>query len=315
MTSKTEATEYVPFRVSTLRGDQKIDFSAYLKINGKFILYVRRGDSFEGVRIQKLREKKLKQMFLRPEEEPLYRQYLERNIEMAYDKSSGASISNRAEIIQGAQQNCAEEVFENPGSAKAYIEAQTSVEKFVHFLLEENDAFRAIMKIENADSNIAHHGVTVATLSTMLMRQLNFDSQQIPLVSLGALLHDFDHYHNGLQLNKPVSQFTPDELKKYHQHPNAGIQALMDKRHVDPLIVKIIAQHEEYINGTGFPNKLRERDLEPASIIVGVANALDRLMTFEGQSRAEACKQLTINQVGLFPLEHIRKLTEAVAKL
>lgn len=315
MTSNSEATDYVPFRVSTLRGDQKIDFNAYLRINDKFILYIRRGDSFENVRIKKLKEKKLKQMFLKPEEEHLYRQYIERNIEMAYDKNSGKSITNRAEIIQGAQQSNAEEVFENPASEIAYSEAKANMDKFVNFLQTENDAFQSMMNIENVDQNIAHHGVTVATMSTILMQRLKFDPKQTNLVALGALLHDFDHFHNGLKINRPYSQFSSDELLKYKMHPQAGSDAVKDKRHFDTLVLKIILQHEELIDGSGFPNKLKEREIEPGAIIVGTANALDRLITFEGISRNQAPKELMINRVGQYPLNYIRTLGEVVSKL
>lgn len=315
MSTKSDIGDYVPFRLSTLRGDQKIDFNAYLKINEKFILYIRRGDSFEGDRIKKLKEKKTKQMFLRPEEEQLYRQYLERNIEAAYDKNSGKSMETRAEIIQGAQQNCAEEVFENPGSEASYKEAKTSIDRYVNFLAQENGAFRAIMRIENSDSNIAHHGVTVATLATMLMNKINFDPKQVPLVALGGLLHDFDHTHNGLHINRPLSQFSKDEIKAYQEHPANGAKTIMDKRHVDQLIVNIILQHEERIDGSGFPNGYREKDIEPGAVIVGIANALDRLITFEGMSRPEACKHMMINQLGLYPLDYIRFLTEAVKEM
>jgi HD-GYP domain-containing protein (c-di-GMP phosphodiesterase class II) len=315
MTLKPESTDYVPFRVSTLRGDQKIDFNAYLKINEKFILYVRRGDSFEGLRIKKLKEKKLKQMFLKTDEEHLYRQYLERNIDMAYDKNSGKSLTNRAEIIQGSQQSNAEEVFENPVSALAYTDAKTNMEKFVNFIQTENEAFQAIMNIENVDQNIAHHGVTVATLSTLLMQRLNFDPKQVNLVALGALLHDFDHYHNGLQINRQITKFTTEELAKYKLHPVAGADAVKDKRHFDPLVIKIILQHEECIDGSGFPYKLKERDLEAGSIIVGAANAVDRLITFEGVPKSQAPKELMISRVGRYPLDHVRTLAEIVSKL
>ena len=58
MTTPADATHYISFSVSTLRGDQKIDFNAYVRINEKYVLYVRRGDSFEGSRLLKLKEKK-----------------------------------------------------------------------------------------------------------------------------------------------------------------------------------------------------------------------------------------------------------------
>ncbi len=315
MTTASDATNYISFRVSTLRGDQKIDFNAYVKINEKFVLYVRRGDSFEGSRLLKLKEKKLKQLFLKPEEENLYRQYLERNIDMAYDKNSGKSITNRAEIIQGSQQTSAEEVFENPASAASYNSAKQNMEKFVGFLQNENEAFQSMMNIENVDQNIAHHGVTVATLSTLLLQKLNFDPKQVNLIALGALLHDFDHHHNGLQINRPLSKFTPQELAKYKNHPKAGAEAVKDKRHFDPLVLKIILQHEECIDGSGFPQKLKERDIEPGAIAVGVANAMDRLVTFEGVPKAQAPKELMIKRVGNYPLEHLKILGELYSKV
>ena len=43
-----DATEFLPIRVSTLRGDLKIPFSAYVKVAGKHICFCREGDSFEG---------------------------------------------------------------------------------------------------------------------------------------------------------------------------------------------------------------------------------------------------------------------------
>lgn len=315
MTDSAQSTDYVSFRVSTLRGDQKIDFNAYLKINEKLILYIRRGDSFEGLRLEKLKEKKIKQMFIKAEEENLYRQYIERNIEMAYDQKSGKTIQNRSEIIQGTQQSAAEEVFENPGSETAYFEAKNNMNKFVNFLQTENEAFQAMMAIENPDQNIAHHGVTVATLSTMLMQKLNFDPKQINLIALGALIHDFDHFNNGLKINKPLTQFSTAEMENYMKHPLRGAEKVKDKKHFDPLVLKIILQHEERIDGSGFPNKLREKDLEPGSLVVASANAMDRLITFEGMARAHAPKHLMINRVGHYPLEYIKHLAEMVSKI
>ena len=53
---------YVPIRVSVLRGDQKIGFDAFLEVNSKYILYLRKGDSFEGARLDRLKEKKVKKI-------------------------------------------------------------------------------------------------------------------------------------------------------------------------------------------------------------------------------------------------------------
>lgn len=300
---------HVPIRVSTLRGDQKIEFDAYVKINDKFILYLRRGDSFEGPRLKRLKEKKLKKMFILNEDEANYRQYLSSNIDMAYSTTSGKSIDTRAEIIQGAQQANVEQVMENTDNVEAYNEAKEGAAKFAQFLTSEDQAVGAILGMENPDKNVAHHGVTVSTLATALAKRLAIvDPKQQQMLSLGALLHDFEHFHSGLDIARPLAQMTPEEMKLYKEHPMLGARRVQDKKHFDQTVINIIAQHEEYIDGKGWPQGLKESQMDPLSVIVASANAMDRLMTFEGVPRKEVAKRLMLNSVGQHPLQHLQML-------
>lgn len=303
--------QHVPIRVSTLRGDQKIDFDAYVKINEKHILYVRKGDSFEGQRLQRLKEKKLKKMFILPEDEGRYRDYLTRNIEMAYDSKSGKSIENRSEIIQGAQQSNTEQVMENVDNVEAYNEAKEGAAKFVQFLSNEDSAINHILNIENLDKNIAHHGVTVSTLANALAKKLGLtDPKQNQMLTLGSLLHDFEHFHSGLDIARPTEKMSADELKIYKDHPLAGGRRVQTKQHFDQSVINIITQHEEYIDGKGWPQGLKESQMDPLAIFVGSANAVDRLITFEGVKRKDAAKQLMMTAVGRHPLQHLQILGE-----
>ncbi|MEZ0391000.1 MAG: HD-GYP domain-containing protein [Pseudobdellovibrionaceae bacterium] len=309
--------EYVPIRVSTLRGDQKIDFDAFIKINEKYILYLRKGDSFEGERLKRLKSKKLKKMFILPDAENNYRDYLHKNIEMAYDKGSGKELTNRAEVIQGNQQSNAEAVMENPENEIIYNETKDAVGKFVDFLNQEDpDSFSTIMSIENADQSIAHHGVTVSTLAIALAKRLNLtDPRQMQLLSLGALLHDFEHFHSGLSISRPLSDLSEDEMRVYKTHPRAGAQKVQDKKHFDQTVINIISQHEEYVDGKGFPNGLPEAKMDPLAVIVASCNALDRLITFEGVPKKEAVRRLMITGVGKYPLNHIQLLGDIMNTL
>lgn len=303
--------EHISIRVSTLRGDQKIDFDAYVKINEKFILYLRSGDSFEGARLKRLKEKKLKKMYIQPDAESKYREYLSRNIDMAYDKNSGKSIETRSEIIQGSQQSNAEEVMENIDNVEAYNSAKEDASKFVEFLTQEDAAVSRILNIENLDKNIAHHGVTVSTLANALAKKLGIkDSKQTQLLTLGSLLHDFEHFHSNLDIARSTEKMTPDELKIYKDHPMAGGRRVQTKQHFDKTVINIITQHEEYIDGKGFPQGLMENQIDPLALLVASANAVDRLITFEGVAKAEAPKKLMLTAVGRYPLQHLQILSE-----
>jgi putative nucleotidyltransferase with HDIG domain len=308
--------DYVSIRVSTLRGDQKIEFNTYLKINDKMILYLRRGDSFEGERLKRLKEKKLRKLFILNEEESEYRNYMQKNIEMAYDDKSGKDINVRAEIIQGQQQSNTEEVFEDPGNIESYNNTKDAAGKYVQFLLGNSKAISSVININNDDCNIAHHGVTVSTLSVALAQKLNItDPKKTQLLALGALLHDFGHYESGLSLNRPLSEFSKEESAIYNNHPTLGAQKVYDKKHFDQTVINIIAQHEECIDGSGFPTGGRENQLDPLAVIVSSSNALDRLITFEKIIRSEAVKKLMLDQVGRHPLSHIQLLAEILKGL
>jgi putative nucleotidyltransferase with HDIG domain len=308
--------EYLPIRVSTLRGDQKIDFDAYVRINDKYILYLRRGDSFEGERLVRLKAKKLRKMFILPESEPNYRGYLTRNIELAYDQASKLSVENRAQIVHGHQQTQAEEIMENPGDEHAYKEAKDSVLKFVDFLTQQDSAFAHIMNIENPDHNIGHHGVTVSTLAVALAKRLGIvDPKDTQLLGLGAILHDFGHFNSTLAINRPLSAFSAAELELYKKHPIEGLEKIRDKKHFDKTVQEIIAQHEEWVDGKGFPAGLMESKLNPLSVIVASANALDRLISFEGVPKNEAVKKLLLSSVGKYPLKHLQLLGDIMNQM
>lgn len=307
---------FLPIRVSTIRGDQPLSFDAYIKINEKQVLYLRKGDSFEGSRLKRLKEKKLKKMFIVADDEGNYRSYLSKNIEMAYDPKSTKSIETRAEIVQGMQQANAEAVIEDPGNAEVYAQAREDSGKFIEFLMAEDRALGHILSQENLDKNVAHHGVTVATIVAGIAKRIGgLDSRSLQMLSLGALIHDVEHFYTAIDIARPIKTFTPEEAKVYLTHPTDGGRRLAETRHMDSQVVKIIAQHEEFVDGTGFPVGLNKSQLDPLSTFVSCANAFDRLVTYEGLARKEAVKKLMIEKVGSFELAHLQAIGDMVNQM
>ncbi|MCM2281235.1 MAG: HD domain-containing protein [Bdellovibrionaceae bacterium] len=301
---------FSPIRISLLRGDQKTGFDVYVEIGGKHILYLRKGDSFEAGRLNRLKEKKIKKMFIRQEDEENYRNYLARNIEMGFDKNSGQSLENRSQIVQGVQQSAAEEVFENPTDQGAYSSAKSSSERFAEFLMKEDKAIHHLLALENTDQSLAHHGVTVASLAVEIAKTTGFtDTKGINFISLGGLLHDVGHHMSGLNIARPLSELSADEMKIYREHPAKAATTLKDLKHVDKQVALIIMEHEENIAGTGFPQKLTEKKIDPLSLFVQTANAVDRKMTFEKTPAAEIIKMLfTPAFLGRHPLPHLNAI-------
>lgn len=307
---------YTSIRISVLRGDQKIGFDAFVQIGEKHILYCRKGDSFEGERLKRLKAKKLKKLFIREEDEQAYREYMAKNIEQAYDKSSSVSLDNRAEIVQGLQQSAAEAVFEDPSDQAAYEAAKEGSQKFIDFLAAEDKAVKAMLSLENADQSLSHHGVTVAALAVEIAKATGYpDPKNFPLMALGGLLHDIGHYISGQNVSRSLKEFSAEEMTVYKTHPAEGAKKIKDLKHMDLHVTQIIMQHEECVDGSGFPDGLLENKLNPLAIFIQSANVFDRLVTFEKVPPPEAVKRLISPEfIGRYPLPHLNALKAIVNK-
>lgn len=309
-----DAKDFVSIRVCTLRGDQRIDFDAFVQVAGKHILYLRKGDSFEGERLKRLKAKKVRKMYIRIEEEDSYRKYMTQNIEMAYDKNSGKSLKDRSQIIQGVQQSSAEDVMDHPDSKAFYDLALKGSLHFSEFLKNEDEALRQIISIPNEEFSAAHHGVTVSALAIGIARRTGIqDEATLSLIGLGCLVHDIEHQHTPLPIEKQKDQMTLEQQATYELHPKTGLERVKDLDFYDPIIMRIIKEHEEYIDGTGYPGGLYEKDLDPISMIAATANGYDKLVSFFGIEPKAALKTLLIDKLGLYSLENLQHL-QAVLK-
>ena len=133
-------------------------------------------------------------------------------------------------------------------------------------------------------------------------------------MTLGALVHDFGHILQKIDYAKPLSQLTPEDLVVFKQHPMIGAQKIKDLRHFDQTVVQIILEHEETMDGSGYPHKLSGNKINIFSMIVGTANAFDRMMTFENRTPADAMKNLMIDKVGQYPLDYLKTLKVILAE-
>lgn len=301
--------DFLPVRVSTLRGDIKIPFDIYVRVAGKYIHYCRAGESFEGLRLARLKAKKLKKMFIRPEDQIPYEQYLEQSIDSAFDPKSNKSLDVRCEVIQGFEQAAAEQFMDEVVSEFAYNHVRSAADRLVKFLYQQPMALQSFLKIENSDASVSHHCVNVATLATYIaLSSEQRESPQLPLLALGALLHDIDHMDSGFDVTKPLKTLTKDEMEFYRDHPLRGAGKIQTVPFADQLVRNIILQHEENMDGTGFPKKMLADHIDPLVFFVSTANAYDRLVSFNKMAPKDAMKSLLIDKMGQVPLNLLQTL-------
>jgi HD-GYP domain-containing protein (c-di-GMP phosphodiesterase class II) len=301
---------YIPIRVSTLRGDQKIAFSAYVKVAGKYILLCREGDSFEGERLERLRQKKLEKMYIQAGDRFAYDEYMRINLENALNEGNGKPLEVRAQILEGVFQSLGEDLSEDLSNQAAYRATLEGARKLAEFLTKEPQALKAMLSLKNTDFNIFHHGTMVAVIAQYVAAVSGIAesrAMEMPQFMVGCLLHDIEHMHNNIDLKRPFKDMSAFEKDLYLVHAKNGSARVAAGNSFDKIVMQMIAQHDERIDGSG-PLKLRERDIDGLVACGIIANEFDRCLLYSAKTPKDMLKEFLISQTGLMPLTHIKAL-------
>jgi putative nucleotidyltransferase with HDIG domain len=312
----THMSDYAPIRVSTLRGDQKIPFNAYVKVAGKYILLCREGDSFEGSRLERLKGKKIAKMFVPLDQKAAYDAYIRINLDLAYNNTKDKPIEIRTQIIHGALQATADDLIEEPDAKDYYSVALDGARRFIKFFYSDPLVLQHILNLKNDDFSVSHHGVTVAALALAIcedMGLLESRAMQMELLVVGALIHDIEHNYNNLDRSTRPDLYNKVEIKIYERHSIDGHERIKTYQHFDPLVRDIVLNHEEKLGGAG-PRKRREKDLDELVMVIAAANIFDHYLTYEQLHPRDALKKYLIEKMGILHLKPMKSLQAALKK-
>lgn len=132
--------------------------------------------------------------------------------------------------------------------------------------------------VEFRDPYTAGHMDRTAEISALIAKRLNFDDDAIQALRLAALVHDIGKIAvpAGI-LNKPGT-LNEAEFALIKAHPLVGAD-IFKTLDTDWPISRIIEEHHERLDGTGYPHGLHADQLLPESKVLQVADVIDAAMT------------------------------------
>lgn len=120
-----------------------------------------------------------------------------------------------------------------------------------------------IIDIKERNANLYDHTVMVTLLSVMVAKKLKLDNKKKYNIAVGCLLHDIGIRYITVQYeNRNFENAEPVELFEYKKHTILGYSALEEEGWIPPISMKMILCHHENMNGTGFPMKQKNKEIE-----------------------------------------------------
>lgn len=130
--------------------------------------------------------------------------------------------------------------------------------------------------IESRDPYTAGHQKRVADLSVEIAKLLGMSDFEIEGIFLAAKIHDIGKINIPVEiLTKPTSLNTL-EVAMLRNHPQTGFDILKPLTLPWP-ISKIILQHHERLDGSGYPNALKGEEICMEAKVIAVADVVEAM--------------------------------------
>lgn len=202
-------------------------------------------------------------------------------VEIRLFKSLGSDISVGLIALQDREQ-LAEE-------SRARVKAQAALN---HSLQSTIEAMSRTMQWR--DPYTAEHQKRVAALSVAIAKKLGWDEDRIQGLYLAAMVHDIGKLAIPAEILTKPSRLSDLEMQMVQGHVKAGYQILKDIPFPWP-IAKIVEQHHERLDGSGYPHQIKGQEIIPESRVLAVADMLEAIASFRPYRPARGLK-LALNQ-------------------
>lgn len=201
------------------------------------------------------------------------------------------------------------------------------VDNITESVFRNKDALITLSRIKTVDQYTFMHSISVCVLMTSFARAMEYDAETTRQIAVGSLLHDLGKMRVPPEiLNKP-GPLTDDEFLVMKRHVDYGEELLAEHDWMSDLSMRVVLEHHERIDGTGYPHGLFGDELSDVgrmSAIVDVYDALTsnrcykksweptytlgKMMEWSRDHFGEAVTHQFVRCVGIYPVGTLVRL-------
>jgi len=130
--------------------------------------------------------------------------------------------------------------------------------------------------VEAKDPYTAGHQRRVSQLATAIAKELNFSEDKVEGIRIASLIHDIGKIGLPTEILSKPTTLTDIEFSLIKGHSQMGYDILKSTDFSHP-VARIVLQHHERLNGSGYPNHLRGDEILLEARILGVVDVVEAM--------------------------------------
>lgn len=288
-------SEYTSISGDALLEGTSVEFDLFLRVDAgessNYVLYCRGGEDLSPERREELLSKHADRLCISTEDIDKYIEYQEKNLKKILSDEN-KSTREKSGIVYQVATKVVTDLLDDPKSGQNMERISEWVTNTVSHILQDDNTFSSLFDVTSHDYQIYTHSVNLSVIGLLFGKHLSFQSDELTRLGAGMLLHDIGKLAIPLNVVNKPGHLTGEEFKAMKKHPKAGLEILEHRSSVSVLSLKIVIQHHENYDGTGYPYGIRGDDIHLFGRIARIIDVYDAMTS--KRSYAEAMRPFAV---------------------
>lgn len=162
-----------------------------------------------------------------------------------------------------------------------------STEKIMQECTNSLQIFDMLHCMRDIDDLTYVHCINVAIIASIIGKWLNYSEEDIKVLTLCGLLHDIGKLSVPNEILTKPDRLTANEYAIMKEHVKMGYQ-IVKNADIDERVKSAVLLHHEKCDGSGYPMKLKSKDIPDFTKIITIADIYDA-MTAQRVYRSALC--------------------------
>jgi len=232
-----------------------------------------------------LKIQELEKLYTSEKEQPNYEEFKKKHLEdIVSDKK--LSIDEKTQIIYESTTKLSSNIFKNPTAVNNVNISKEIVNPILKSIFHSQNTMASYIKIIEYDYYTHTHSLNVSIYSLCLGVALGLDKETLRDLGRSALLHDLGKSKIDHSIVDKDGVLTQDEYKHMQMHPVLGYEIALKIGITNKNILDGIRHHHEKLDGKGYPDNLKGKEINLFPRIIGVCDIFDALTTRRSYKKA-----------------------------
>ena len=149
------------------------------------------------------------------------------------------------------------------------------------------DALSCLIMLKDSDDYLVEHAINCAILLAVFAKYKGLSQAEVEDLTMAGLLMDIGMATLPRELLGKTNDFSEADWTMIRSHVDIGIELVERLDDVAPIVLDVIANHHERVNGSGYPKAKTASEISLYAQMAAIVDSYDAMISNRGYKRSD----------------------------